>query len=205
MTEIMILISFFSTHRLSRENTPVSPGITLWSKGIAQDCIKIQAEGFIDVSAKAGVLKAGFPNSASSGDFNHDGWPDIYVANDFRSPDFLYLNNGDGTFTNVTDQATKHISNFSMGVDVGDINNDGLLDVFVLDMAAEDNYRSKANMSGMNPQAFWQVVDEGGHFQYMFNTLQLNQGNSHFSDIAQISGVSSTDWSCVKPHCRFRQ
>ena len=152
-------------------------------------------DGFIDVSEKAGVLKAGFPNSASSGDLNHDGWPDIYVANDFRSPDFLYLNNGDGTFTNVADQAFKHISNFSMGVDVADINNDGLLDVFVLDMAAEDNYRSKANMSGMNPQAFWQVVNEGGHFQYMFNTLQLNQGNHHFSDIAQISGVSSTDWS----------
>ena len=82
-----------------------------------------------------------------------------------------------------------------MGVDVGDINNDGLLDIFVLDMAAEDNYRSKANMSGMNPQAFWQVVNEGGHFQYMFNTLQLNQGNNHFSDIAQLAGVSSTDWS----------
>ncbi|MDN5212733.1 VCBS repeat-containing protein [Fulvivirgaceae bacterium BMA12] len=152
-------------------------------------------EGFIDVSQKAGVLKAGFPNSASSGDFNGDGWPDLYVANDFRAPDFLYLNNGDGTFTNVIDQAARHISNFSMGVDVGDINNDGLLDIFVLDMAAEDNYRSKANMSGMNPQAFWQVVNEGGHFQYMFNTLQLNQGDNHFSDIAQLSGVSSTDWS----------
>ena len=150
---------------------------------------------FIDVTREAGVLKAGFPNSASSGDFNQDGWPDIYVANDFRSPDFFYLNNGDGTFTNKTDQAFGHISNFSMGVDVADINNDGLLDIFVLDMAAEDNYRSKANMSGMNPEAFWQVVNEGGHFQYMFNTLQLNQGNDHFSNIAQIGGVSSTDWS----------
>ena len=154
-----------------------------------------QGGSFKDVTASAGVLKAGFPNSASAGDFNNDGWPDIYVANDFRAPDFLYLNNGDGTFTNIIQEATRHISNFSMGVDVGDINNDGLLDIFVLDMAAEDNYRSKANMSGMNPQAFWQVVNEGGHFQYMFNTLQLNQGNNHFSDIAQLAGVSSTDWS----------
>ncbi|MCG8320370.1 MAG: VCBS repeat-containing protein [Cytophagales bacterium] len=154
-----------------------------------------QGGRFTDVTGQAGVLKAGFPNSASTGDFNHDGWPDIYVANDFRAPDFLYINNGDGTFTNIIDQAMKHISNFSMGVDVADINNDGLLDIFVLDMAAEDNYRSKANMSGMNPGAFWQVVNEGGHFQYMFNTLQLNRGNNHFSDIAQISGVSSTDWS----------
>ncbi|MEN7547505.1 VCBS repeat-containing protein [Rapidithrix thailandica] len=150
---------------------------------------------FTDVTQSAGVLKTGVPNSASVGDFNNDGWLDVYVANDFRAPDFLYINNGNGTFTDKLSTATRHISNFSMGMDVDDINHDGWPDIFVLDMAAEDNFRMKANMSGMNPQAFWQVVKEGGHFQYMFNTFQLNQGNLQFSDIAQLSGTSNTDWS----------
>ena len=82
-----------------------------------------------------------------------------------------------------------------MGVDAGDINNDGLLDLMVVDMVAEDNYRNKANMSGMNPDAFWKVVNEGGHHQYMFNMLHYNTGNAQFSDIAQLAGVASTDWS----------
>lgn len=99
---------------------------------------------------------------------------------------------------------------YSMGVDAGDINNDGLLDVMVADMVAEDNYRLKANMSGMDPSAFWKVVDEGGHYQYMFNTLHLNTAlpqaeyaevagaeakGGYFRDIAQLAGVASTDWS----------
>ncbi|MDN5200669.1 VCBS repeat-containing protein [Fulvivirgaceae bacterium BMA10] len=183
-------------------NSPPEPGkySNLSWNGLMQEkyaprLYENKGTSFEDVSKQAGVLQAGFPNSASAADLNNDGWVDIYVANDFRAPDFLYLNNGDGTFTNIIDSAVKHISNFSMGVDVADMNNDGLLDIYVLDMAAEDNYRSKANMSGMNPQAFQQVVDEGGHYQYMFNTFQLNQGNNHFSDIAQLSGLSSTDWS----------
>ena len=93
-----------------------------------------------------------------------------------------------------------HISNFSMGSDAGDINNDGWLDISVVDMVAEDNYRLKANMSGMNPDRFWQTVAKGGHYQYMFNTLQLNNGHTGddqviFSDIAQLTGTSNTDWS----------
>ena len=150
---------------------------------------------FIDITDKAGMLKPCYPNSAVSVDYNNDGWQDIYVANDYESPDFLWRNNTDGTFTNVIDDAMRHISYYAMGVDAADINNDGLLDLMTLDMVAEDNYRQKANMGGMYPEQFWQLVEQGGHHQYMFNALHLNQGDGIFSDIAQMAGVSNTDWS----------
>mgnify|MGYP001791637052 CR=1 FL=1 len=165
---------------------------------------------FTDVTEAAGLLKPGFANSVSASDLNGDGWTDIYVSNDFQAPDFIYFNNGDGTFSDKTQDVTRHISFYSMGVDAGDINNDGLLDVIVADMVAEDNYRLKANMSGMNPKAFWKVVDDGGHYQYMFNTLHLNTAlpedaksnlqsadanGGYFRDVAQLAGVASTDWS----------
>lgn len=150
---------------------------------------------FVEVSSLAGVAKSGYPNAVSTSDFNNDGWTDIYVANDFDAPDFLFINNQDGTFTNVIDEAMNHISFYSMGVDVADVNNDGELDIFTVDMAAEDNYRSKANMSGMNPDAFWKVVNDGGHYQYMYNTFQLSNGNGTYSDVAQLFGMAKTDWS----------
>ena len=140
---------------------------------------------YVDVSREAGILEPGFGNSVSASDFNGDGWTDIYLANDFYEPDRLYINQQDGTFLNIIDNAVGHISFYSMGVDAADINNDGMLDISVVDMVADDNYRSKANMSGMNPDAFWKVVRSGGHYQYMYNTLFLNQGNDYFSDIAQ--------------------
>ncbi|MEM9685714.1 MAG: VCBS repeat-containing protein, partial [Bacteroidota bacterium] len=150
---------------------------------------------FEDVTQAAGVLRTGFPNAVSASDMNNDGWTDIYVANDFYAPDYLFINNKDGTFTNRIDVALSHMSYYSMGVDVADINNDALLDIFVVDMVAEDNFRLKSNMSGMNPEAFKQVVDNGGHYQYMYNTLQLNNGNTTFSDVAQFTGMAATDWS----------
>ncbi|MEM1134704.1 MAG: VCBS repeat-containing protein [Bacteroidota bacterium] len=150
---------------------------------------------FTDVTSEAGLLKPGYPNSVVTCDFNKDGWQDIYVANDFEAPDFLYMNNGDGTFNEITKEAFGHISFYSMGVDAADINNDAWPDIMVLDMVAEDNFRLKANMSGMDPSAFWKVVNDGGHYQYMYNTLQLNNGNNRYSDIGQLAGISSTDWS----------
>ena len=155
---------------------------------------------FVDVTEKAGVFKWGYGLNASVADFNKDGWLDIYVCNDYDGPDFLYMNQGNGTFKNTIDVSMNHISNFSMGSDVGDINNDGLIDLIVLDMVAEDNYRMKANMSGMQPEKFWSLVNAGGHYQYMYNTLQLNRGTNvdgtvYFSEIGQMAGVSNTDWS----------
>ncbi len=155
----------------------------------------IKGTKFKDVSEKAGLLKTSFPNSVSASDLNNDGWTDLYVTNDFFVADYMYINNKNGTFTNIANDAMNHMSYYSMGVDVSDINNDGLLDIFVLDMVAEDNFRLKSNMSGMNISAFWNVVKNGGHYQYMFNTLQINNGNNTFSEIGQLTNVAATDWS----------
>ncbi|MEP3209776.1 MAG: VCBS repeat-containing protein [Maribacter sp.] len=156
---------------------------------------KNTGDSFADITEKAGLFKTGFPNAVSASDLNNDGWTDLYVANDFQAPDFLFINNQDGTFTDKTSSALNQTSYYSMGVDVADINNDALLDIFVVDMVAEDNFRLKSNMSGMNVNAFWQVVEDGGGYQYMYNSLQLNNGNSTFSNVAQYSGMAATDWS----------
>ena len=156
---------------------------------------KNNGDTFKDVSKLAGIDRTGFPNAVSASDINNDGWTDLYVANDFYAPDFLFLNNQDGTFSSIEKSALKQTSYYSMGVDVADINNDQNLDIFVLDMVSEDNFRLKSNMSGMNIGSFWKVVEDGGGFQYMYNTLQLNNGNETFSNIAQFSGMAATDWS----------
>ena len=155
---------------------------------------------FEDVTEKAGILNFGLTVSATVGDFNQDGWQDIYVSNDFATPDYFYFNNKDGTFSERLRQTTQHTSFFGMGVDVADFNNDGLLDILQLDMTPDDNFRSKANMSRMNPFVFWEMVGLGFHYQYMQNVFQVNNGITkdgypHFSDVARLSGVSFTDWS----------
>ncbi|GAA3579117.1 VCBS repeat-containing protein [Snuella lapsa] len=152
---------------------------------------------FIDISKQAGIIEnaLGFGLGVSIGDLNQDGWPDIYVANDYIEQDYLYYNNGDGTFKESLKTSVGHVSNFSMGTDIADINNDGMLDVMTLDMVAEDNYGIKTSMSGMNPKVFNHAVNNGFHYQYMYNTLQLNAGQEKFSDVAQMAGVSNTDWS----------
>lgn len=152
---------------------------------------------FTDVSREAGIIsnELGYGLGVSAGDLNNDGWPDLYVANDYSEHDFLYINQKNGSFQEVAKEAFNHQSNFSMGTDIADINNDGWLDISVLDMVAEDNYGMKTSMSGMNPEQFNRQVGNGFHYQYMQNTLQLNRGELHFSEIAQFAGVSNTDWS----------
>ncbi len=157
---------------------------------------------FIDVSEEAGMINngIGFGLGVSIGDMNNDTWPDILVTHDFSEKDRLYLNQKDGSFNEVLNQATNHTSIFSMGSDIADINNDSWLDFITVDMVSENNYDSKTSMSGMNPQRFYSAVDKGLHYQYMYNTLQINQGADNssvprFSDIAAFAGVSNTDWS----------
>jgi len=155
----------------------------------------INNQSFELVTKEAGLIKTGFPSSASVADFNKDGWLDLYVSNDFDAPDFLYMNNGDGTFRYQTERSMKHTSFYSMGVDSADIDNDGNIDLMTLDMVAEDNFRLKSNMSGMDVQEFWNVVNDGGHYQYMFNALHLNNGNESFSEISNFANLAATDWS----------
>jgi len=150
---------------------------------------------FTDITQKSGILNNAWGLSASIGDFNNDGWPDIYVCNDFLEPDMLYLNNKNATFTDKITSGLNHISYNSMGSDFADINNDLLPDLMVVEMAAQDHIRSKSNMASMSSQNFNLMVANNYHHQYMVNTLQLNKGNGQFSDIAQLSGVSKTDWS----------
>ena len=149
-----------------------------------------------DVSKEVGISRdMTYGLSVSASDFNNDGWTDLYIANDYDKPDVLYYNNGNGTFKNVTDERLKHMSQFSMGTDTGDINNDGFMDLITLDMASDDHYRSKTNMGSMSAEKFHDLVNTGNHYQYMTNTLQINNEGKSFSDIANIAGIAKTDWS----------
>ena len=150
---------------------------------------------FTDVTLNSGILNKEFSLSASIGDYNNDGWLDVYIANDFITPDKLYINNKNGTFSNQINTQFKHISYSSMGSDLADINNDFLPDLMVLDMSAEDHSRGKQNMATMNTEGFWWIVEAGFHYPYMSNILNLNNGNGFFTDISQVAGVAKTDWS----------
>ncbi|MFY0690019.1 MAG: VCBS repeat-containing protein [Cyclobacteriaceae bacterium] len=150
---------------------------------------------FTDVTEEAGVLNFGLTLGISISDYNSDGWPDIFVSNDLKSPDFLYINNQNGTFSNQLQSQMNHTSNFGMGTDVADINNDGHMDIIQLDMMSSNNQQQKANMSAMNPEQFEEMITNGLHYQYMRNSLHLNNGNNTFSDIAEMCGVANTDWS----------
>ena len=158
---------------------------------------------FVEVSEEAGLVNSGLSCmlGIGIGDLNNDGWPDVYTSNDFPGKDYIYINNGDGTFTESVDKMMRHISYASMGNDLADFNNDGLIDIVTLDMTAEDNYSQKASMGVMNESVFVTMVRLGLHHQYMYNAVQVNNGISPatglpvFSDIAQMSGTKSTDWS----------
>jgi enediyne biosynthesis protein E4 len=157
---------------------------------------------FTDVSAQAGIAGGGnnFGLGVVASDINNDGWPDLYMTNDYEEQDFLLLNNHDGTFTEVTKQSLKHISKYGMGCDVADYNNDGLMDIMVPDMWPEDNYRQKILRGPDEYDKYQILVDSGYMHQNMRNTLQLNcgftsNGLPQFSEIGQLSGVSNTDWS----------
>jgi len=151
---------------------------------------------YVDITKKAGMLRYGFGLGLVVNDINDDGYPDVYVANDYSVPDFIYINNQDGTFTNNTKEMTNQISFYAMGADIADINNDGHKDIAVVDMAADDHVRDKTLMVSMNVPNFRTYVDTLKYqHQYMFNSLQLNNGNGTYSNIVNLAGLAKTDWS----------
>jgi hypothetical protein len=152
---------------------------------------------FTNVSDEAGIINnvLSFGLGLAIADVNDDGWPDIYVSNDFNEEDYLYMNNQDGTFRNTIREATGHTSLFSMGSDIADINNDARPDIYTLDMLPESNERIKLSSGDDNYDKYELLIDAGFHHQSMRNMLQLNNGNGTFSEIGQLMGISNTDWS----------
>jgi hypothetical protein len=152
---------------------------------------------FTDVSAKAGIFggEIAFGLGVVVSDVNRDGWPDIYVSNDFFERDYLYINNHDGTFDERLDREMPYLSYFSMGLDIADINNDGWPDIYTTDMLPEDEYRLRTTSTFEGWDTYQAKVKNGFHYQLMRNMLQLNNGNGTFSDIGQMAGVARTDWS----------
>ena len=155
---------------------------------------------FEEVSREAGILWDGFGLGLAITDINQDGWPDIYVANDYITNDLLYINQQDGSFVEEASQYFKHTSYSAMGTDIADINNDGLPDIVTVDMLPEDYYRKRI-MAGNN-RKYNQVrmeLEAGYHPQNIRNSLQLNNGNVNgqitFSEIGQLAGIHETDWS----------
>ena len=152
---------------------------------------------FVDVSAAAGIFgsEIGLGLGLVVSDVNRDGWPDIYVANDFFERDYLYINNGDGTFAERLEQEMPYISLSSMGLDIADVNNDGWPDIYVADMLPDDERRLKTTSSFATWDRLQGDVRNGFHYQFTRNMLHLNNGNGTFSDIGQLAGVARTDWS----------
>ncbi len=155
---------------------------------------------FTNVSKEAGIIQEGYGLGVSVADINDDGWPDIFVSNDYISNDLLYINNKNGTFTDVAGTSFKHTSYSAMGNDIGDINNDGKPDLVEVDMLPPDNYRKKIMLGVTNHDRYRSELQYGYYPQFMRNTLQLHRGVDEkgiprFSEIGQLSGISATDWS----------
>lgn len=154
-------------------------------------------ERFSDVSEAAGIYGSaiGFGLGVTIGDVNRDGWQDIYVSNDFFERDYLYLNNQNGTFTEALEQHVREISLGSMGADMADLNNDGFPEIFVTEMLPEDDARMKTKTQFENWDKYQMNLQQGYYHQFPRNVLQLNLGNSQFSEVGRLAGVHATDWS----------
>lgn len=152
---------------------------------------------FTDVSESAGIYGSviGFGLGVTVGDVNQDNWPDLYISNDFYERDYLYINNHDGTFQESLEAYMGHISMFSMGADLADLNNDGYPEIFSTDMLPEDDYRLKTVASFETYDVYKLRLKNGYHHQYMRNMLHKNNGDGTFSEIGWMAGVSATDWS----------
>lgn len=151
---------------------------------------------FTNVTLEAGITYEGFGLGLAIGDVNNDGWPDIYVSNDYITNDILYINNQNGSFTNQTKVLLRHQSQFSMGSDMADVNNDGRPDLISIDMLGEDSYRKKTTIGKNVYQTYLNNEEFGYEYQYVRNMVHLNNGPGlPFSEVGMMAGVYQTDWS----------
>ncbi|MEG3656639.1 VCBS repeat-containing protein [Arenibacter palladensis] len=166
-------------------------------KGVGDMLLRNDNGKFVDVSEKAGIYGSliGFGLGVMVSDINGDLYPDIYVSNDFYERDYLYINQKDGTFKEEIEEWTSHLSLSAMGIDMADINNDGYADIFITDMLPEGDQRVKSVMEFEGYNVFKLKQSKDFYQQYIQNTLQLNNGNNTFSEVAYYSGVAKTDWS----------
>ena len=175
-----------------RFNKSEKSGDKLFRNEISEGSLK-----FVDVSDESGILSSniGYGLGISLSDINRDGCDDIYISNDFRENDYLYINNCDGTFSESLESYINYTSRFSMGNDISDINNDAYPDIMVLDMLPQDEYVLKSSAGEDSYEIYKMKLDFGFNKQFTKNTLQLNNGNSSFSEISQLLGIHATDWS----------
>jgi len=184
----------YAAHRQVRARDWDVPDIF---KGVGDLLLRNDDGVFKDVSDESGIYGSliGFGLGVYVTDINRDSYPDIYVSNDFYERDYLYINNQDGTFKEDIKNWTSHLCLSAMGVDMADINNDGLNEIFITDMLPEHDQRIKSVMEFEDYNIFKLKQSKDFYQQYIQNTLQLNNGNGSFSEIAYFSGVAKTDWS----------
>lgn len=156
---------------------------------------------FADVTKHVGIDSSGWGLSATWWDYNDDGYPDLYVGNDFNSPDYFYRNNGDGTFTNILEEMVPHTTWFSMGADFGDLNEDGWFDFLIADMSGTSHYKQKTAMGAMSDSA--EFLATAVPRQYMRNVLYLGTGQPRFMEAAYLAGLAGTDWTWTVKICDF--
>ena len=186
-------LNYSNKRELRSDDWPVKEFL----KGGGDKLLRNDDGRFTDVSEQAEIYGSliGFGLGVTTGDVNSDGYPDIYVSNDFFERDYLYINNQDGTFSEELMDRIDQLSHSSMGADIADINNDGSLEIFVTDMLPDNDYRLKTTSTFDNINLRSLKVENGFYNQFMHNTLQLNDGNGNFTEISNFSNVSASDWS----------
>ena len=186
-------LNYDNNRDLRAENWPVKDFL----KGGGDKLLRNDNGKFVDVSEQAGIYGSliGFGLGVTVGDVNDDQYPDIYISNDFFERDYLYINQKDGTFREELENRMTHTSLSSMGADMADVNNDGAPEIFVTDMLARDEQRLKTTTSFDNHYVHKLKVNKGFYHQYMQNTLQLNNQDGTFTEVAYYSDVAASDWS----------